>query len=83
MDRNTITIDLKTSLSLSEADKNGITERLRKPEVHSHMGPAYIYPDYLEIVYCPWCGLHLNQVVDFEKGCAKIGQYSSKENWER
>jgi hypothetical protein len=68
MDRNTITINLKSPLM----------DRLRKEP----LGPCSITPDYVEIMYCPWCGLHLNHAVDFDKS-DHLGQYSSKERWER
>jgi hypothetical protein len=76
MERNSIKIDLK--LSLSKPEKNGIMDRLSKEP----LGPCSITPDYIEIMFCPWCGLYLNNAVDFDKG-ARIGQYSSKEGWER
>ena len=78
MDRNSIKIDLKSTLTLSEPDKQRIKDRLRKEP----LGPCDINPDYLEIMVCPWCGLHMNNAVDFDKG-ARIGEYSSKESWER
>jgi hypothetical protein len=78
MDRNSIKIDLKSTLTLSEPNKQGIVDRLRKEP----LGPCDINPDYLEIMFCPWCGLHKNNAVDFDKG-ARIGEYSSKEGWER
>jgi hypothetical protein len=78
MDRNSIKIDLKSTLTLSEADKQGIMDRLRR----ELLGPCDINPDYLEIMFCPWCGLHMNNAVDFDKG-ARIGEYSSKEGWEK
>jgi hypothetical protein len=76
MERNTITINLKSALSKPE--KNEIMNRLRKEP----LDPCSITPDYLEIMYCPWCGLHLNNAVDFDKS-DHLGQYSSKEGWER
>jgi hypothetical protein len=78
MDRNSIKIDLKSTLTLSEPDKQRIMDRLRKEP----LGPCDINPDYLEIMFCPWCGLHKNNAIDFDKG-ARIGEYSSKEGWER
>jgi hypothetical protein len=78
MDRNRIKIDLKSTLTLSEPDKQGIINRL----CIEPLGPCDINPDYLEIMFCPWCGLHMNNAVDFDKG-ARIGEYSSKEDWER
>jgi hypothetical protein len=80
MERNSIKIDLKSALSSSEAEKKGITDGLHK--YRESLGPCSITPDYLEIMYCPWCGLHLNHVVDFDKS-DHLGQYSSKEGWER
>jgi hypothetical protein len=50
-------------------------------EFKEPLDPCSITPDYLEIMYCPWCGLHLNHAVDFDKS-DHIGQYSSKEGWE-
>jgi hypothetical protein len=38
--------------------------------------------DHFLIIHCPWCGIHLSTVIDFDKG-VHAGQYSSKEGWER
>jgi hypothetical protein len=73
---NLIEIPLKTSLT--EIEKKAAIDKLNKENISSH-----VHPDYLAPAHCPWCGLHLNIAVDFEKGCSKPGQYSSKENWER
>jgi hypothetical protein len=58
MDRNSIKIDLKSALSKRE--KNGIVDRL----LEEPLDPCSINPDYIEIMFCPWCGLHLNHAVD-------------------
>ena len=42
---------------------------------------SHIEADYLYFIHCPWC-IDLNHAIDFDK-CSKIGQYSSKEGWER
>lgn len=47
-----------------------------------HLDTYSITQDYLEITYCPWCGLHLNNAVDFDKS-DHLGQYSSKEGLEK
>jgi hypothetical protein len=72
---NSIEILLRTSLSDNE--RKEITDTPYKERIITHLEPDYLYP-----VHCPWCGLHLKHVIDFDK-CARDGQYSSKENWER
>jgi|SRR5918996_2274274 hypothetical protein len=75
-ERNAIEIPLKSSLP--EGEKKEIWDKLYKQHISN------IHPDYFSIIHCPWCGLHMNHVVDFDK-CSYIhaGQYSSKEDWER
>ena len=51
-------------------------DKLYKEQI-SHIERDFLYP-----VHCPWCGVHPNIAIDFDK-CAKISQYSSKEGWER
>ena len=73
-ERNSVEIPLR---NLTENKKQEITLKLQKERINTHIDPDYLYP-----VRCPWCGVHLKYVVDFDK-CCKEGQYSSKENWER
>jgi hypothetical protein len=72
---NSIEILLRTSLSDNE--RKEITDKLYKERIITHLKPDYLYP-----VHCPWCGIHLKHVIDFDK-CARDGQYSSKEGWKR
>jgi hypothetical protein len=73
-DRNSIEISFKSSLS--ESEKKEIWDKLYNEHITN------IHPDYIDIIHCPWCGTHVSTVIDFDKG-SKLGQYSSKENWER
>jgi hypothetical protein len=74
-ERNSEDIPIRSTLSNNENKQ--LIDKLHKEHI-SHINRDFLYP-----VHCPWCGLHLNIAVDFEKGCCKEGQYSSKENWER
>ena len=79
-ERNSVEIPLR-NLTDDKNKKQEIILKLKKAKervLNSHIDPDYLYP-----VHCPWCGLHLNYAVDFEKGWSKEGQYSSKEGWER
>jgi hypothetical protein len=71
----TLEIPLR-NLTDDKKQKQEITLKLQKERI-SHIDPDYLYP-----VHCPWCGIHLKRVIDFDK-CCKEGQYSSKEGWER
>jgi hypothetical protein len=72
MDRTKVKLSLKSSLSEGE-----------KEEIWNKMyNPPHIHPDYIHIIHCPWCGVHMNLAIDFNKSC-EPGLYSSKENWER
>lgn len=73
-EHNSIETPLKSSLS--ESQKKEIWDKLVNENI-THIHPDYFYP-----VHCPWCGIHLKHVIDFDK-CVKIGQYSSKEGWEK
>jgi hypothetical protein len=73
-ERNSVEIPLR---NLTENKKQEITLKLQKERINTHIDPDYLYP-----IHCPWCGVHLNIAIDFDKSC-KEGQYSSKENWER
>jgi hypothetical protein len=76
-ERNSVEIPLR---NLSDNKKQEITLKLKKQKervLDTHIDPDYLYP-----VHCPWCGIHLKHVIDFDK-CARDGQYSSKEGWER
>lgn len=73
-ERNSIEIPIRSSLS--DIENKQLVEKLHKEHI------SYIERDFLYPVHCPWCGVHLNIAIDFDK-CNKIGQYSSKENWER
>ena len=75
-DRNSVEILLR---NLTDDKKQEITLKLQKERINTHFDPdqGYLYP-----VHCPWCGVNLKYVIDFDK-CCKEGQYSSKENWER
>jgi hypothetical protein len=72
---STVEIPLR---NLTDDKKQEITLLLQKQKerINTHINPDYLYP-----VHCPWCGIHLKYVIDFDK-CCKEGQYSSKENWE-
>jgi hypothetical protein len=72
-DRNSVEISFKSSLSESEKE---IWDKLYNEHITN------IHPDYIDIIHCPWCGTHVSTVIDFDKG-SKLGQYSSKKNWER
>jgi hypothetical protein len=74
-DRNWIEIPIRSSLSDNENKE--LKDRLQKEHISSYIERDFLYP-----LHCPWCGIHLKHVIDFDK-CNKIGQYSSKENWER
>jgi hypothetical protein len=74
-ERNSVEIPIRSSLSDNENKQ--LNEKLHKENI------SCIERDFLYLVHCPWCGLHLNIAVDFEKGCCKEGQYSSKAGWER
>jgi hypothetical protein len=73
-ERNSVEIPIRSSLSDNENKQ--LIDKLYKEHI-SHIERDFLYP-----VHCPWCGIHLNHAVDFDK-CNKIGQYSSKEGWER
>jgi|SRR5918996_213671 hypothetical protein len=73
-EHNAIEISLKSSLS--EGEKRELSNRLSKAHI------MHIHPDYFYIIHCPWCGVHMRHVIDFDK-CVHAGQYSSKEGWER
>ena len=62
----TLEIPLR-NLTDDKKQKQEMTLKLQKERI-SHIGPDYLYP-----VHCPWCGLHLNIAIDFEKGFVKIG----------
>ena len=64
--RSTIEIPIKSSLSDNENKE--LTDKLYKEKY------SCIDRDYLCPIHCPFCGLHLNIAIDFEK-CNKIGQY--------
>ena len=70
-DRSAVEIPIRSSLSENE-------DKELRDKLYREGSP--IDQDYLYPVHCPFCGLHLNIAIDFEK-CNKIGQYSSKENW--
>jgi hypothetical protein len=72
-EHNSVEIPLRI---LTDNKKQEITLKLQKERV-SHIDPDYLYP-----IHCPWCGIHLKHVIDFEKS-GRDGQYSSKEGWER
>ena len=72
-ERNEVAVSLKSSLS--EGQKKGIWDSLYKMHITN------VHPDFLHIVHCPWCGLHMNNVVDFDK--CHAGAFSSKEGWEK
>lgn len=73
-ERNSVEIPIRSSLSDNENKQ--LIDKLHKEHI-LHIERDFLYP-----VHCPWCGVHLNIAIDFDK-CAKIGQYSSKEGWER
>jgi hypothetical protein len=73
-DHNSVEIPIRSSLSDNENKQ--LIDKLHKAHI-SHIERDFLYP-----VHCPWCGIHLNIAIDFDK-CSKIGQYSSKEGWER
>jgi hypothetical protein len=76
-DRNSVEIPITVRSSLlSDNENKQLLDKLYKEQI-SHIERDFLYP-----VHCPWCGVHLNLAIDFDK-CAKIGQYSSKEGWER
>jgi hypothetical protein len=68
-------VQLKSSQSQSE--KVEIETRLRE-ELHI----TNIHSDNFHLIYCPWCGTYLPNVIDYDKG-HHAGQYSRKEGWER
>lgn len=70
-ERNSVEIPLR---NLTDDKKLEITLKLRKQAI-SHIDPDL---DYLYPVHCPWCGVHLKYVIDFDK-CCKKGRYSIKE----
>jgi hypothetical protein len=76
-ERNLVEIPLR---NLTDDKKQEISLKQQK---YKERISQYIDFDYLYPVHCPWCGLHLNIAIDFEKGCMREGQYSSKESWER
>ena len=73
-DRNSVEIPIRSSLSDNENKQ--LIDKLQKKHI-SHIERDFLYP-----VHCPWCGIHLKHVIDFDK-CARDGKYSSKENWEK
>ena len=60
-------------------EKKELKAKLRE-EHNAHMDADHFFIRHCP--YCPWCGIHLSTVIDFDKG-ADAGQYSSKEGWER
>jgi hypothetical protein len=74
MERVEVKLSLKSTLS--ESEKKEIWNGMYKAHIKN------IHPDYIQIVHCPWCGVHMNTVIDFDKGI-HAGQYSSKKGWER
>jgi hypothetical protein len=73
-ERNSVEIPIRSPLSDNENKQ--LMDKLHKEHI------SYIEGDFLYPVHCPWCGIHLNIAIDFDK-CSKIGQYSSKENREK
>jgi hypothetical protein len=70
--RNSVEIPLR---NLTDDKRQEIMLKLQKHKhkeriITTHMDPAYLYP-----VHCPWCGVHLNIAIDFDKSCRE-GQYS-------
>jgi hypothetical protein len=81
MDRNSVDIRIRlqsSSSSLPDDVKKAIDDKLCKEHLTN------LETDSLHIIHCPFCGLHMNHVIDFDKSDhGHLGQYSSKENWER
>jgi hypothetical protein len=75
-ERNSVDIPIRSPSSLSDIERKQITDKLRNERI-SQIDPDYLYP-----VHCPWCGIHLKHVIDFDK-CGRDGQYRSKGGWER
>jgi hypothetical protein len=69
-------VEIQLKSSLSDSEKKGIRVRLYEQHITS------IDADSFCIIYCPWCGVHLKYVIDFDKG-VHAGQYTSKEGRER
>jgi hypothetical protein len=76
IDTHRVEVEISLRSSLTDGEKKEVSDKLSKAHISS------IHPDYLWIIYCPWCGTHVSTVIDFDKGI-HAGQYSSKEDWER
>jgi hypothetical protein len=76
LERIEVRLSLKPDSNLSETEKEKISNTLHNNHITN------LDPDYIYIIHCPFCGLHMNHVIDFDK-CYRTGQYSSKENWEK
>jgi hypothetical protein len=78
IDMDHIEVELSIKSTLSESEKKEIWNRMCKVHITN------IHPDYIHIVHCPWCGVHMNTVIDYDEDLhAHAGQYSSKEEWDR
>jgi hypothetical protein len=78
MDRISVDIRLHLGSTLSDDVKKAIDNKLCKYHL------THLEPDYLHIIHCPFCGLHLNHAIDFDKSdMSQPGRYSSKENWKK
>jgi hypothetical protein len=77
-ERIEVKLSLKPDPNLSETEKERISDTLYNNHI-INLDPDL---DFLYIIHCPFCGVHMNTVIDFDKSI-HAGQYSSKENWER
>ena len=76
IDTERIEVDIRLRSSLLNSEKKELKTKLIE-EHNTHMDA-----DHFFIIHCPWCGVHLSTVIDYDRG-AHAGQYSSKEGWEK
>jgi hypothetical protein len=76
IDTESIVVEIRLHSTFTDSRKKEIWDKLYKQQITN------ITADFFQIIHCPWCGIHLSTVIDFDKG-SHAGQYSSKAGWER
>jgi hypothetical protein len=77
IDTESIQCLVRLQSSKSQSEKAEIQTKLMKEYQIFGMNS-----DYFHLIYCPFCGTYLPSVIDYDKG-HHVGQYSSKESWEK